>query len=81
MSRDHHGPSAREQQILDLWEADVGPDSIAAQLGLSPSYVQQIIRSLAAPKGEDWQSAARFGSESLIRAIRRYHPDRCGAPS
>lgn len=28
--------------------------------------------------GDSWERAARSGSEQLIRAIRRYHPERCG---
>lgn len=77
MSRDHYGPSAREQAVLDLWEANRSIDEIATELDLDRLYVRRIVSMLAAPKADDWHGAARMGSKNLLRALRRHHPERC----
>lgn len=79
MSRfDGHGPSAREQAILDRYEACRDIATVADELGLTRRYCEQVVRELFAPKLDNWQSSARMGSELLYRAIRRHHPERCG---
>ena len=78
MSRDHHGPSAREQQVLDLWERDIAAADIAHQLDLKVDYVRRVVTMLGAPKGDDWHRSTRLASQTLLRALRRHHPERCG---
>jgi hypothetical protein len=73
-----HGPSRRETAILDMNDRGVKPNKIADQLNLSPRYVRQVIASLASPPVGNWQADARIGSDELLRALRRHHPDRCG---
>lgn len=74
-----HGPTVREQRILDLYEAKVAPADIAAKLEVKVSYVQQVVARLHRPRLEDWQSPAAEASERLVAALRRHHPERCGA--
>lgn len=74
-----HGPTVREQQVLDLYEADVAPADIAAKLGMQVGYVQQVVARLHRPTLEDWQSPAAEASDRLLAALRRHHPERCGA--
>lgn len=74
-----HGPTVREQQVLDLYETNVAPADIAAKLGMQVSYVQQVVARLHRPVLEDWQSPAAEASERLVAALRRHHPERCGA--
>lgn len=74
-----HGPTVREQRILDLYEAKVAPADIAAKLEVKVSYVQQVVARLHRPLLEDWQSPAAEASERLVAALRRHHPERCGA--
>jgi DNA-binding MarR family transcriptional regulator len=74
-----HGPTVREQQILDLHDAKVAPADIAAKLEVKQSYVKYVIDSLYLPKLVDWQNPAREASGDLVAALRRHHPERCGA--
>lgn len=77
MSTYGHGPTAREQRIIDLKEAGNDDGFIAHELGLSERYVQQVVQALFAPPVTDWQAGARIGSASLLKALRLYHPERC----
>lgn len=81
MSTYGHGPTRREQRVLDLWEQNKKSAEIAEITGLDLRYVQQVISNLGAPIPDAWHASARFGSQALIAAIRRHHPDRCGAAS
>jgi hypothetical protein len=74
-----HGPTAREQQILDMYDARIEYDAIAAQLEVKVSYAKQVVARLHRPTFEDWQSPAAEASECLLAALRRHHPERCGA--
>lgn len=82
MTRTHeyaHGPTRREQQIIDLAEQGLRADQIAAVLGLKENYVRDRIAALVNPKLEDWQSPAVSGSKALLAALRRHFPERCGS--
>lgn len=74
-----HGPTVREQRILDLHAAKVAAADIAAELGVKQSYVKQVVTALYLPAMADWQSPARVASDNLAAALRRHHPERCGA--
>lgn len=74
-----HGPTAREQQILDMYDAHAGFDAIADALEVKASYARQVVARLHRPVLEDWQSPAAEASERLLAALRRHHPERCGA--
>ena len=78
MSTYGHGPTVREQQVIDLRESGMQPGEIAQATGLSEGYVQQVLSNLLAPKPVDWQSPARRGSSDLLSALRRHFPQRCG---
>ena len=73
-----HGPTRREQQVLDLQEQGLGATEIARRPELKPSYVSSILGRLGGP-GSDraWETMVRMGSASLLAAIRRHHPERC----
>ncbi len=73
--------TTREQQMLDLDEQGLRPAAIAQRLGVSKDTVERIIHQLAVRhNGPDnrFHDAARMGSQNLIAAIRRHHPERCG---
>lgn len=74
-----HGPSPQEQSILDLWEQRVHPRRIAARVNRPETYVRSVIARLGAPSPGTWEPAARHGSAMLLEALRRHHPERCGA--
>lgn len=76
-----HGPTRREQAILDLHEEGKSLVDIGNKLDVSPHYAAQVVRSLAQPPLGDWQKSARQGSASLLRALQRHHPERCGVRS
>jgi hypothetical protein len=78
MSAYGHGPTRREQAILDLHDGGRKPDDIGNELALSPRYVRDVIQRLGNPLVGDWQASAKAGSEALLRALKRHHPDRCG---
>lgn len=80
MSALRQRPTRCEAAILDMHDRKVDPDEIAAELNLSARYVRQVIGALATPPVGDWQAAARIGSDALLRALRRHHPERCGVP-
>ncbi len=77
MSAYGHGPTAREQQVIDLKEQGLEVSDIAQALNLSERYVRQVLQALFAPKVGGWQKAAQSGSANLLAALRRHHPDRC----
>lgn len=79
MSFHGHGPTVREQAILDLHEAKVAPADIAAKLEVKQSYVKYVVDTLHLPQLVDWQNPARAASDNLVAALRRHHPERCGA--
>ncbi len=75
---DGHGLTRREQQLLDLQERGLDPGRIPAELGLKRSYVAKTLSRLGGPGSDGgWDSMVRLGSERLLAAIRRHHPDRC----
>lgn len=74
-----HGPTVQEQRIIDLWEAGRKAPEIAELTGKGLSYVQRVISMLACPVPDNWHAGARQGSNDLLRALRRHHPNRCGA--
>ena len=69
--------TAREEQILDGMERGLGPTAIAAELGLSVSYVSSVVTRLTVSGSSDraWSNMVRMGSEALLAAIRRRHPE------
>lgn len=76
-----HGPTVQEQRIIDLWETGRKPTEIAELLGKRIGYINRVIAMLGSPRPDNWHADARQGSRSLLRALRRVHPDRCGATS
>lgn len=70
------GLTPREQAILDQADAGAHPDAIATDLGLAPTYVGKIIKMYsveASDRHADGRS--RRGSERLLAAIARHHPE------
>lgn len=77
MSAYNHGPTARENRVLALWEKNMDAEAIADELGMSKRYVQQVISNLAVPAMTNWQGPAAAASDKLLAALRRHHPERC----
>lgn len=73
-----HGPTVREQMIIDLTERGIDAAGIAERLGLSEGYVRQVAQALVAPPVGAWEAGARKGTANLLAALRRHHPQRCG---
>lgn len=81
MSLQGHGPTPQEMAILHLWEQRRSPKEISAEVRRPLKYVQGVISNLACPVPGEWEPAARHGSTLLLEALRRHHPERCGAAS
>ena len=76
-----HGETARETQIMDLFEAGAKPPQIADELGLSTFYVRSVIYNLNDSGRDPLRLNAKTGSDALLRALRKHFPERCGASS
>ncbi len=72
-----HGPTAREQRILDMHAENISAADIAAELDVKPGYVKYVVDTLHRPALEDWQTPAAKASGDLVAALRRHHPERC----
>lgn len=59
---DGHGLSAREQQIIDLFEAETPINVIATKLGLAERYVAKVTTFYSG----SWRENVRF--EAMVRA-------------
>lgn len=73
--------SELETTIMDLYEADVSRSAIAEQLGIRRETVDKIIGYMQVGHSElvNGPSAIARASAMLLDAIRRHHPERCGA--
>lgn len=70
-----HGPTAREEQILSLWDAGHRPAHIAAEMGVGEPYVSNVLSRLAnAGSSRKFEEMVERGSAALLRALRRHHP-------
>jgi predicted transcriptional regulator len=74
-NRRRHGPTDREQEALDLQEAGLSNEEIAAEMGITRSAVTSIIARLTVTGAEPWKVDARHGSEKLLAAIAKHHPE------
>ena len=74
-----HGPTKREQQVLDLWESGKSTKAIAVELGVQVSTVKCVIDRLGGfgDAGVAFNAMVRQGSANLLAAIERFHPERC----
>ncbi len=69
-----------ETAIMDLFDQGLTRDDIAKRLNLRPESAEKIIgyMRIGASDRRSGPEAAALGSASLIAAIRRHHPERCG---
>lgn len=74
------GLSKNEHAIIDRLDAGMNADQIAAETGIDPRRVRNIIKKLGAWGDQtDLADALATTSEAFVEALRRHHPDRCGA--
>lgn len=71
----HHGLSAREQEIMDLYDAGDSEAAIAAQLDLQRPYVRQVVQwfdfQTVWCQGNRFDAMVRRGSQALAAACAR----------
>lgn len=70
-----HGPTRREQEILDRSEAGETPAMIAAGMGIKTESVVRTLNLLHVSGANPFDAMVRHGSELLREAILRHHPD------
>lgn len=66
-----HGPSNREQQILDRHDAGMPVRQIAGELGLGRNYVEQVTQRLSGSWVENrrFETMVREGPRRLAEAV------------
>jgi hypothetical protein len=69
-----------ETIIMDLVDTGGTIDQIVAKTGYARSTVECTVARLRVRGGlSDFDRASRQGSINLLSALRRVHPERCGA--
>lgn len=69
-----------EERIMDLADQGMAASDIARETGFSFKTVQGVIHRLTVRGTADaWTVSAKLSSDALARALRRHHPERCGA--
>lgn len=68
-----HGPTAREQAILDRTDAGAKVVDVADELGLSPAYVHQVASNLSGSWAGNnaFDAMVAAGSRLLAKACAR----------
>lgn len=72
---DQHGPTPREQLILDRSDKGVPVQQIAEELGLEPNYVRDRISrlSMSDSSGDAFRDMIRRGTVALGARIAQVH--------
>lgn len=67
------GVTAREQQIIDLYDAGKSSEQIAETMGVKTSYVVQRLGFLSGSRAEDRvrEAAIAAGSAALLASLKR----------
>lgn len=71
-----HGPTRREQQLLDLRDAGLSVDAIVAEMGLSRSTVTGLISRYYSDDRSVREAAIRHSTRRLGDAIAAYRSTR-----
>jgi hypothetical protein len=72
----------KERDVLSLSDRGLNRDEIIAERpDLRPAFIRDTLIRYSYNGREKWSEEARLGSADLLRALRRHHPDRCGAVS
>jgi hypothetical protein len=77
----YDGLHETERQVMDLFDRGAGQKNIQVITGLELSSIQSIIGHFSVTALEEWKVDARQGSAALLDALRRVHPQLCGAAS
>jgi DNA-binding NarL/FixJ family response regulator len=70
-----------EDRIMEMWDAGTPIPQIAAALDRPVGTIDSIVRYMAEGAADLAMSKRVVGrsSDALLAALRRHHPDRCGA--
>lgn len=71
MSYERHGPTPREQEIEQAFVGGTAPGDIAQNLGVTPDYVQVVLRRMSGSWSENdrFEAMVRSGSMALAQRI------------
>lgn len=72
---------ASERRVMEMFEAGATRAQIEATTGFKRKTIETIISRLRVTAHDPWKRDAMIGSAALLSALRRVHPDRCGAAS
>jgi hypothetical protein len=75
------GLVGREREILELWDQGLNKAKIIEQTGLAERTVTNALYRVSPSSSNPFDAMVRRGSELLLAALRRHHPDICGAPA
>jgi hypothetical protein len=81
MGREGHGATRAEAEVMDLFDAGAGVENIHIITGQKRERIKYLISVLGVTAHEPWKVDAEIGSAALLAALRRHHPERCGAAS
>lgn len=75
------GTTQLETAIMDLWEAKQSKQAIAEALDVRVETVEKIVSYMREGQTDlaFGAKAAALSSSALLAALRRHHPERCGA--
>lgn len=81
MGREEHGVTRAEAEVMDLFDAGAGIENIHFITGQKRERIKWLISVLGVTAHEPWKDDAVRGSAALLAALRRHHPQLCGAAS
>lgn len=66
-----HGLEPQEEAIMDLWDATLSVEQIAARLDLSPVRVTAVVDNYGEGRPDRWQFRARAATQQLGLALAK----------